>query len=894
MNFNLTIDKQLQAVIHRKQCINCGKCEDICPTGAIAEFQKTLSCSEYFTEDKRVSLDFACSAGCPLGIVPQAVSSLVKMGNQEGALELLYSKNPMPWTASQVCEESCMNQCKRGELLDEGLNMGALERYILHDLKSRQYKFIKKYHQRIAIIGGGPAGLGAAFQLSKMGYGVTIFEKDKGLGGAMRWGIPEFRLDRTKMNEEIDSIISAGVEMRTGIEIGKDIFMENIWEEGFAACLIAAGSSHGEMPALPGSEGAMVYDMVTVMRYLNHAMSHDETVPVIGNKVVISGREGLALDAARSMVRRGTEVSLITPYTPEELPISLEDKETALAEGVKLKTGVFLSQIIREGDVVKAVELVTEDGEKTNFFCDTVILVEEQVSRPTDIINAETYPDGKIKINDQYSTNKEMVFACGDITGESDSVVGALDQGMRAAKHMDNVLQGRVLAQRTHRIYSAPPEETLYCSNIPMFYPQKDTRVVGRGLEAKEYAEEVIPMLRTAGIEKKMPSFVGRELERGKKVAVVGGGISGITAAIALAKKGYEPVIFEKTCKLGGRYTWLSTEKRIDKELLAEELAKVEKSGIKVIYNTSAGIFPTFEEMFRKGFDAILLAMGETVGRKPGMPNAQGRNVHDVVSLMSSLAHEEIVDSLGRKVMVTGRDEMSIDMARKLKEHCDNVTLLAPCSKGGLGIMASYVDRLLQEGINIVTGIELMSINEEDGALKSIDCKILEKNLTINIPCDTLVLGGTQVPDTEVMSIRNLEIDMDEEGYPLIDDKLATSVKGVFAIGNFDMSSPDAGKAGAAALDNYLSGVGMHITILPAKEKEMSVTHEIMEGQKAKGKRLEKERVVFSRNQALTEASRCMGCGYHKENINRCIGCGICMKTCPVRAIDMLALKDSQ
>ena len=909
MNFNLTIDKTVQAQIDSRRCINCGKCGELCPTGAIAEYQKTVfSGFPYYQDAKRYAVESTCSTGCPLGIVPQAVAALVKAGDIESAYRMIAEKNPLPWVCSQVCDHFCQTVCKR-ELLDEPVRMQALERYILSRIEPKPVKYILNRYQKIAVIGGGPAGITAAHDLAKLGYSVTIFEKDSRLGGAMSWGIPQSRLDREKLAVEIERITSAGIEVRCNQHIGCEVPLSELWAEGFSAVLIAAGASYGRLLPIPGAEGTHVYDAVSVMRMINGMASETEPEVALGDHIVLVGGGDFALDLAEYLAGQGKQILCTTIESEENLQRSGEELQAAEERGIEFRVLTAPKQIIREKGAVKAVEFerveYLEDergvlrvhgirGSEYNVLCDTVIFAVGQKSDISSIINAETWPDGCLRIDKHHRTNKAMIFACGDVTGESSSIAGAMAAGRQAAREIDRALQQRTLPQKKRQLRNAPDGETIYPENIPRIRPQRETaRVDGMSAAAPKPVDDILPMLRSAGIEEKMPVLLNRH--GGKKVAVAGGGIAGITAAISLAKKGYQPTIFEKTAGLGGSCRWLFSEKRIDRGRLIEELKKVEESGIEVVYNATVGVNPGFAQLKADGYEAILLAMGETAGRKPKIEHADSVGVWDVVTLMRALLHQEVPEGLCGKVLVLGNDEMALDAARVLREHCEEVTLMAECSRGGLQATTSAVNLALEEGVNLVTGVMLSRINQKDGRVDSIDCKILENNLSMNAACDTLVLCNTRRADTDTLAVRNPELTLNVTGYPLVNERLETKIPGVLSLGDYDMSGPDAGRAGAAAIDNYLAKGGMAISVLERKPKEKAVTHEILAGKSPQKQPVpEAGQAVYSRQQAETEASRCMACGYHKERFEQCMGCGICMQYCPTNAITMTGLEQQQ
>ena len=881
MKFEFTIEKTAEAVLDRSLCINCGECRDLCPTGAIGEYQKAMMpmncCGEDFSETladaKRRAVESACSVGCPMGIIPQAVAAFIEKGQLVEAAEHIRMRNPLPSVCAAVCDHLCQETCKRASFGDAPLNMKAMERTVLENVAAQPVKYIKKYYEKIAIIGGGPAGLSAAFSLAKAGYPVTIFEKDRALGGALRWGIPAFRLDKEMLAAEIDRIISAGIDVRYGWHIGENHSIDELWDEGFDACLIAVGTSYGKKVDVKGVDSKGVYDGVKVMRQITGG--EDEGVE-IGDKVVVVGGGGFAADLARVLRRMDKEVLCVIDEKEDELQISDDLVNVLIKEGVELRFGTSIQQIIAEDGKVKAVELLKDNA--VNYFCDTVVFAVGQKAIVENICNAETYPNGMVKIDGRYSTNKEMVFACGDATGETESVIEAMGAGKEVAMEINRVLQGIRRPEKTRILNSAPEGFAVYEENVGFMTPQ-----IEKPADALEPVEDIMAVLRAAGIEKEMESL--SFAEDAKTVAVVGGGIAGITAALALARKGHKVTILEKEAALGGSYRWLATEKRIDRKVLAEELEKVEAAGINVMYNVTGGVRPDVEQLVKMGFDAVLFAVGDYGGRRPRLEGFDAAGVFDMAATMGMLVGGEKVSGIGQRVLVAGGDEMTFDIARMLKASCEEVTVIAPWSRGCLETKTGAADIALSEGVNMVTGVEVVSTEVADGKIVGAGCKVLDQGYTINVPCDTLILGGGG-PDTQTIAIRNLKLDMEETGYIAVDHKMESSIKGVFAIGNLDMSAADAGRAGAAAVDNYLMGKEGYISMVDIDKTPMPTTYEILEGVRNDEEiGLELDRRALTVEEAVKEASRCMKCGYHKLQADMCMGCGICERVCPVSAV---------
>lgn len=890
MEFTLKLDKKAQARIDAGRCIDCGECGRICPTGAILEYQKDVS--GIFSSEETPMVDSSCSVGCPMGTIPQTVAAFLREGQAGMAYQHIVERNPMPWVSSQVCENLCYEHCKLRNIGEEPIDVRALEKEAVAKGVLPVYAFTKPAYDKIAIIGGGPAGIMAAFELRRMGYRPVIFEKRDRLGGAMSWGIADQRLDKKKLHEEIDRLIDTGVEVRYHYALGENFQMGKIWEEGFAACLLAVGAGIPADRQLRGGDVHGVFEATEILRQCNdggcsarEAEAAGAGVEALGKTVVIYGNGRLAAETARVLARRAEKVILLAA---EELGDTNFPAGTAKAMeslGVEFRRVSGVRQVISDPHGVKALD-VLDGSHATNLFCDSLVMATGMRSDVEHICKAETRPEGYIRTDGRFRTNLEKIYACGDVLGECDSVVKALGEGRRAARRIDEDLRRTGDDGEKPPYYRAPAGETIYPENI---LKARDFRAIGEAGE--DCAEDIVTMLRDAGIREDMPVwFVDdgpEEAGKYKKVAVIGGGIAGITAAIALAKAGHRPTIYEKTSRLGGACRWLATNRRFDRKKMDEEMKKVEASGIHVIYNASGGVNPDLLVLMKE-YDAILLAIGETAPKKPDIPGADARGALDVISLMTVLNNGEIPADLGQRTAVVGGDEISIDVARALRRLGREVTLLVPCGRGKLQITTGAVDLLLDDGINLVTGVAPEKIQVKNGAVDGVSCRILENGSSLGIPCDTVIFGEGKGPDMTTISLKNLYLDLDEKGYAKINTRLATNMRGVFALGDFNMSSIDAGRAGAAAVRNYLEGTDETVVVETFRPEEIAVEHDRIPG---------REGTPDGKKPALTltgEAARCISCGYHQAREKLCLGCGICQRYCPTGAIWMEGLDGAQ
>ncbi|HDI07907.1 MAG TPA: FAD-dependent oxidoreductase, partial [Candidatus Bathyarchaeota archaeon] len=296
-----------------------------------------------------------CRAACPAHVNVQAYVCLIQRGKFKEAVEIIRKDMPFPAICGRVCFSPCEDACARTNV-DQAVAIRALKRLVA-DIEREQGRvkpepIPKTKNEKVAIIGAGPAGLTAAYELAKLGYPVTVFERMPEPGGMMRYCIPEFRLEKFVVANEIAYIQDIGVEIKTGVEFGKDITLESLRNEGYKAIFISIGTQQGMKLKVPGEDLEGVINAVDFLRAVALGKRID-----VGEKVAVIGGGNTAIDAARTAKKLGAkEVMILYRRSRVEMPALPHEVAEAERDGVKIYFLVSPKQIIGENGKVKAVE----------------------------------------------------------------------------------------------------------------------------------------------------------------------------------------------------------------------------------------------------------------------------------------------------------------------------------------------------------------------------------------------------------------------------------------------------------------------------------------------------------------------------------------------------------
>jgi len=412
-----------------------------------------------------------CNATCPAGENIQQWLFHAEEGSYEKAWRVLMRDNPLPAVMGRVCYHTCETACNRGRL-DESVGINAVERF-LGDEALKQGWVIEpdasNTGKRVLVVGSGPAGLSAAYQLRRMGHSVAICEAQSDAGGMMRYGIPKYRLPRDVLDGEIRRILGMGVELRLDTHVGDLLGL--MAEEGFDAAFLGVGAHIAKRAYIPAGDASKITDAVSMLQ----GMEAEER-PLLGRRVVVYGGGNTAIDVARTARRLGAEESIIVyRRTREKMPAHEQELQEALEEGVRMK---WLSTIKEAEDGSIRVERMELDeagfpqptGELETVEADSLVLA---LGQEVDLSLLEKVPDltidgGVVQVESDMMTGHPGIFAGGDMVPGERTVTLAIGHGKKAARAIDAWLRGeRYRPAPKHELATFERLNAWYYSDAP-------------------------------------------------------------------------------------------------------------------------------------------------------------------------------------------------------------------------------------------------------------------------------------------------------------------------------------------------------------------------------------------------------------------------------------------
>ena len=471
------------AKVEKANCVACGKCVEFCPAGAVKLGQKLCDkegCevtypriplpseqpwgehmwSHNYRDVNRINCydtgTAPCKTACPAHIAVQGYLKLAKEGRYDDALALIKKDNPLPAVCGHVCNRRCEDACTRGTI-DEAVAIDEVKRFLAERDLNAETRYIPKktipslkggFDEKIAIIGAGPAGLSCAYYLALTGYKPTIFEKNEEPGGMLRYGIPSYKLEKDLLAAEIDVIRELGVEIRCGVEIGKDITIEELREQGYKGFYVAIGCQRGRKPGITGENAKGTYAAVDFLR----EAGAKESFALEGDVVVVGGGN-VAIDAARISSRCvDAKISMFCLEQRENMPASKEEIAEALEEGIELNCGWGPKEVLEEDGKVagvvfkKCIRVLDEQGRFSPEYdeeqtvtvpCKHVIFSVGQAiewGNMLDNLDLKRRPNGgALADKPTYQTSEPDIFVGGDVYTGPRFAIDAIAAGREGA-----------------------------------------------------------------------------------------------------------------------------------------------------------------------------------------------------------------------------------------------------------------------------------------------------------------------------------------------------------------------------------------------------------------------------------------------------------------------------
>ena len=490
------------------KCVACGRCVEVCPAGAVKLGQKLCSKAtgkvpEYprqelpdavkwgpekwspnYRNDNRVETHEAgtapCKTACPAHIAVQGYLKLAAQGRYDEALALIKRENPLPAVCGRICNRRCEDACTRGRV-DAAVAIDEVKKFIAQRDLDAATRYIPPvvtptraggFDQKVAIIGAGPAGLSCAFYLAEKGYKPVVFEKMPRPGGMLTYGIPSFKLEKDVIEAEVEVICEMGAEFRYGVEVGRDVTLAELREQGFAAFYVAIGCQGGRLPGVDGQDAKGVWTAVDFLtEYTDQSAG---AAPAMGRTVVVGGGN-VAIDAARVAARtQAPEVTMLCLESAEEMPASDEEVAEAREDGVDIRCGWGPKEVLtNEAGAVRGIVLKRctrvfgddgrfapeyDEGDLVTIECDQVVFAIGQSIEWGNLLEGSAVElgrgQGAVADPQTYQTAEPDIFVGGDVYTGPKFAIDAIAAGHEAAVSIHRFVQhGTLTIGRNQRKY---------------------------------------------------------------------------------------------------------------------------------------------------------------------------------------------------------------------------------------------------------------------------------------------------------------------------------------------------------------------------------------------------------------------------------------------------------
>ena len=453
-----------------------------------------------------------CRHACPVHADVRAYLEAIAQGQWRDAIDIIRANLPFASVCGRICHHPCEANCRRGDV-DKPVAIREVKRFVAElqgATGSTVHRAPAQEKARVAIVGGGPAGMSAALDLAKLGFRPTVFEKFPVAGGIPATTIPRYRLPRDILQTDIDWICAHGIELRTGVEIGKDKTLDDLHRDGFSAVILAAGLAKSRLLPLPGADHSRVYSALQFLTDVCFGRPVD-----VGRHVLVIGGGNVAVDVARSALRVGAaKVSMVCLESQAEMPAYAWEQEEAKEEGIDITyrrgpteivlrggqiVGLKTRAVMRVFDENKRFDPRYDDSDVLELPCDTVIMAIGQAPDMGFLQGSSLKLDARGRVPYDPATQRTSVpwlFACGEIVTPPGSVVEACASGHRAAKAVDLHLQGRDIAlddslpPYIDKIPPATAEKVIKVQREPVATEPPDVRKKGFGPIDRNYAAD--------------------------------------------------------------------------------------------------------------------------------------------------------------------------------------------------------------------------------------------------------------------------------------------------------------------------------------------------------------------------------------------------------------------